>query len=113
MSDPTPPTQPGPTDANVKTFWQKITGDVTYLWENDKIFLIVFGVLILAAKFSNLIIDFLAFQSKKEVDSTIKQDSALKAQEDAAKSAANALVKKANDLPAQQTPVDDNWDKKK
>lgn len=104
---------PGPTDVNVKTFWQKVTGDVKYLWDNDKIFLVVFGVLILFAKGSNLVIDFLAFRSKQEVDSATKQDAALKAQEDAAKEQADDLVKKANSLPSQQQPVDENWDKKK
>lgn len=102
-----------PTDANVKTFWQKVTGDVTYLWENDKIFLVVFGVLILVAKGSSLIIDLLAYRSKQEVDSATKQDAVLKAQEDAHKAAANALVKQADALPSQEKPVDENWDKKK
>ena len=103
-----------PTDANVKSFYEKITGSVKYLWENDKIFLIVFGVIILIAKFSSVIIEFLAFQSKQAVDDAVKQDEKLKAQEDAHKALANALVKQANELPSQQKPVtDENWDKKK
>lgn len=102
-----------PTDANIKSFWDKITGSVKYLWENDKIFLVLFGVLIAAAKIVSLIMDFLAYQSKKEVDSAVKQDAALKAQEDSAKAQADALVKKANSLPGQEKPVDENWDKKK
>lgn len=102
-----------PTDANVKSFWDKITGDVKYLWDNDKIFLVIFGVLIAAAKITSLLMDFYAYQSKKEVDSAVKQDTVLKAQEDAAKSAAAALVKQADSLPSQEKPVDENWDKKK
>jgi predicted lactoylglutathione lyase len=95
------------------TFVQKIKQDVSTLWEKDKIFLIVFGALILIAKFSSFMIDFYQALSKKEVDDATKQDAVLKAQEDANKAAADALVKQADDLGNQKTPVTEDWNVKK
>lgn len=100
-------------DKAVLSFTDKLKADVSYLWANNRIFLIVFGVLIVLAKGTSLLMDFLAYRSKQEVDSATKEDGVLKAQEDAAKAKANDLVKQGDALPSQEKPVDENWDKKK
>lgn len=100
-------------DKTVLSFGEKLKADVSYLWANNRIFLIGFGVLIILAKGASLLMDFLAWRSKQLVDSTVKQDDVLKKQEDAAKSQADALVKRANELPSQEKPVSEDWNKKK
>jgi hypothetical protein len=83
------------------------------MWENDRIFLFIFGVLVVIAKGSSIMISLLAAKSKIEVASATKVSDILKAQEAADNAAADALVKQANDLPSQQKPVADDWFKKK
>lgn len=107
-----------PTKARVQSalsaLWTRLTADLEYLWANDKIFLVIFGVLILIAKGSSSIISLLAGLSKEEVNAATKQNAVLQAEENAANAQANTLVDTANSLPGQEKPVTDpNWDKKK
>lgn len=102
QAQPTPQAPPAPSTSILKDLWTK-----------HGIFFIVVGALLLAAKFGNVVIDLLTMASKKDVDQATKKDAQLKAEEDAANQKANDLVKKANDLPKQETPVDENWDKRK
>ncbi len=70
-------------------------------------------VLIMVAKYSSFMIDFLTKKSKAEVDAATKQAAFLKAQEDQDNLEANALIKRANELSAEQKPVQDDWYKAK
>jgi hypothetical protein len=105
-----------PTDQDIANFfkglWARAQADFKYLWDNDRIFLVIFGVLVVVAKGASLMISFLAAKSKAEVAVATAESNILQAQETAANQQADALVKQANDLPATQTPVDANWDKK-
>jgi hypothetical protein len=102
-----------PTDAQVLTFGQKIKADIGYLWDHEKIFLVIFGVLILAGKFTSMLMDYIAYSSKKTLDKAVQQDGQLKKEEDAANNQANALVDEAKKLPSQEAPVTEDWYKKK
>jgi hypothetical protein len=96
-----------------QTLWTRINTDVKTLWAKDRVFLIIFGVLILMAKASSLLMAFYSAKAKAELNAAVKQDASLKAQETAANNQADALVKEADALPSQEAPVDANWDKKK
>ena len=77
-----------PTDQNIKDFfksiWARTQADFKYLWDNDRIFLVIFGVLVVIAKGSSLIISFLAAKSKAEVAVATAESNVLQAQENAA-----------------------------
>lgn len=105
---PTPPS-----DEQIKGFGASMVSSVKELWGKYSIFFIIVGALLLIAKFGDLIISFLTWLSKRQVENAQKQDAALKQQEDAANKQANDLIKKADELPSQQGPVDENWNKKK
>jgi hypothetical protein len=94
-------------------FWTRLQADLKFMWANDRVFLFIFGVLIVIAKGSSIMIGLLAAKSKAEVTVASKESAVLKAQEDADNAKADALVKQANDLPSQQKPVADDWYKKK
>ena len=83
------------------------------LWGKYGIFFVLIGILLLVAKFNDVIMDLLGWSSKKDLQKAEKTDVQLKAQEDAANQQADALVKKANDLPSQEGKVDENWNQKK
>lgn len=99
--------------AALTEFNTRLRADLKFMWENDRIFLVIFGVLVLIAKGSSLMISFLAAKSKAQVAVASKESSILQAQETADNTQADALVKQANDLTSQEKPVDENWDKKK
>jgi hypothetical protein len=95
------------------TFWQRVKQDLSYLWTNDRFFLIIFGVLILAAKFSSTIIGLIASKSRKDVIQAQQTDEQLKAKEDEYNAQANKLVDDANKLDDNLPPVDEDWNVKK
>jgi hypothetical protein len=114
--NPAPPlptvTTPVPVVAPL-TFWQRLKQDFLILWSKDRLFLIVFGVLIIAAKFSGALMDLIAKKSRKDVEQAKEQDAALKAKEDSAKSQAQALIDDADKIGNNLPPVDENWNVKK
>ncbi len=95
------------------SFSDKLSSGIGYLWKNDKIFLIVFGVLIILAKITSLFMDLLATSSRKDVEKTQAQDSVLKAKEDSYKSQADSLQKDAENLANTKTNVKEDWNVKK
>ena len=82
------------------------------LWSKYGILFILVGLGLLVAKFGDIAMSLLASLSKKELQDAQKTDTQLKAQENAANQQADALVKKADELPSQEGKVDDDWDKK-
>jgi hypothetical protein len=94
-------------------FWARLQADLKFMWANDRIFLFIFGVLVLIAKGSSLMISLLAAKSKAEVTAATAASNILQAQENADNAQADALVKQSNDLPSQEKPVADDWYKKK
>lgn len=91
---------------------EKFEMSLSDLWSNHKIFLIIFGILIVTWKFRSILIDLLISDSKKTMDDAKKKDGDLASQENKAKSDADALVKKAQEEPSKQKSVDDDWYRK-
>lgn len=97
----------------LSAFNARLKADLSFMWQEDRVFLFIFAIIIAIAKGSSLLISFWTMRSKQEVNAATKQNAVLQAQETAANDQANALIKQANELPAQQMPVNENWDKKK
>lgn len=70
------------------------------------------GIIYLIIKFHQAIIDLLVGSSKELLKDQQAKDAEMAKQADAAKSAADALVKDADSLPGKQPPVTPDWDKK-
>lgn len=99
-------------DEKLKALWDKLNTDVKTLWANNKLFLIIFGVLILIIKFRTVIIDILVSNSKEILEDAKKQDTQLKSEENKANDQANQLVKESKDLSKNKPKIDEDWNKK-
>lgn len=95
------------------TFAQRLQQDLQTLWDHDKFFLLLFGILIITIKFGNVFMDFIASKSKKEVELATAEDSVLKTQENAANAQANDLVKQAQQLGQEKPVTNEDWYEKK
>lgn len=98
-------------DEKLKVFWAKLNSSFSDLWANNKLFLLVFGVLIVIVKFRQVLIGIIVAGSKRLLESTANKDSRLAMEEEEAKRKADELVKKAQEEPNQEKPVDENWHK--
>jgi hypothetical protein len=96
-------------DQKLKAFWAKINSSVADLWAKDKLFLILFGVLIVIVKFRDVFLSILINSAKRLFDNAQKKDAALSQEETADKTKANQLVQDAKDAPSKQKPVDADW----
>lgn len=94
------------------SFFEKFNAPLDVLWDKYKIFLIVFGVLILMVKFREVLIDILVDSSRKTVSDATKQDAALKGEENKANDQANQLKQEASKLSENKPTVDEDWNKK-
>ena len=99
-------------DEKLKALWAKFNQDAKSVWTNNKIFFIIFGVVLLVIKFRNVIIDLLLSSAKQIEADAKKEDSKLASQENQANTEADKLVQQAQEEPAKQPPVDVNWYKK-
>jgi zona occludens toxin (predicted ATPase) len=104
---PAPPVAPA-----TPSFQDKLKMDAKSLWNDHKLFFIVFGVLVLIVKFRDILIDILVSSSKSTMEDAKKEDAKLSTQENQAKADADKAVQDAKDEPAKQTPVTDDWFKK-
>ena len=95
----------------LKAIWAKTNSDVKELWNKDKVFLFVFGFLILVVKFRDFLINQLVSGGKKVEDKSQKQSDVLATQENQDSQQASQLVQQAQDLPQTEKPVDDDWNK--
>ena len=100
-------------DSRIKDFFAKMEQDLKDLWVNNKIFVILFGVIILIVKFRSLFASFLISDSKKTFENAVAKDSTLKTEENDANQQANALVEKAKTETLSTPPVDEDWNLKK
>jgi hypothetical protein len=103
---------PAPAVAVPLTFLEKLSQPVTTLWQESRVFLLVFGIIILIVKFRDVIIDLILGEAKHQVDTATKTDAQLKSQENAANDQANQLRKEADTLSDNLPPVTDDWNKK-
>jgi hypothetical protein len=96
----------------LKAFWAKLNSDVKALWADDKVFLILFGIVIFIVKFRNLLIDLLVSNANNTVTKADKKDASLAATESKDNAQADQLVQQAKEETAKEQPVDVNWYKK-
>ncbi|NJO48145.1 MAG: hypothetical protein HC840_00355 [Leptolyngbyaceae cyanobacterium RM2_2_4] len=94
------------------SFLDKFKSPIGTLWDNHKIFLIIFGLAILIYKFREVIIDLLVSSSREAVKDAQKQDQVLRGEEKAANDQANQLRKEAEALSKEKPTVDEFWHKK-
>lgn len=92
-------------------FIKKLKTPISELWANNKVFLIVCGLLILAIKFQDVIFSFLVNSAKKLLENTQKNSDVLQNQQNTANSQANQLIQEANKLNENRPSVDDDWHK--
>lgn len=96
----------------LKAFWNKLNADINELWQNDKIFVILFGLIILVIKFRQILIDIIVSGSKRLFENTQKSSDESKAKEDDYNSSAEKLIEDAESLGKSNPPVGDDWYKK-
>ena len=99
------------TKAWASSLWTKINTDVKELWDNNRIFLIIFGALILLVKFRQVIINLLVSNAQSIYSDAQKKDQVLQQQENQANQQANSLQQEAQKLEEVDS-VDENWYKK-
>ena len=95
------------------SFLEKFNLPFSTLWNQYKVFFILFGVFVLIFKFREVIIDLLVSSSRKTVQDAVKKDEILRGEEKAANDQANQLRKEASDLAANKPVIDEDWNKKK
>lgn len=93
-------------------FIDKFKAPLSTLWDNHKVFLIIFGIAIIAYKFRSVIIDLLVADSHKKVDEAQNKDVQLREEEKQANDQANQLVKEAEALSKDKPKIDENWNLK-
>jgi hypothetical protein len=99
--------------ALLQTFWAKVKTDTSELWEKDKGFLILFGVVILGVKFREILINLLVSDSKAVFDKAQTQSDVLQKNENEANTKADALVKESDSIATQDNgPIGDDWNTK-
>jgi len=98
---------------NEVAFFDKFKLDLKTLWNEHRVFLIIFGILIIIVKFRDIFIDLIVSNGKKDIANTFKKDDSIKSEENTLNFEANDLVKESKTLPDNQKPVDLDWNKKK
>ncbi len=96
----------------LKAILSAIWSDTKDTWARIKIYVLAIGALVIALEFRKLKEFLITYQGKKEIQQDKKQDAQLADKEKNANDASNALVQEANNLPNQQPPITDDWNKK-
>lgn len=99
-------------DEKQPSFLEKFNMSPGQLWANHKVFLIVFGLLILVVKFREVIFDMLVSGSKKQVEEAQKKSNSLQVEQNSANNQANQLIEDAKKLGENRPTVDEDWHKK-
>ena len=95
------------------SFSDKIQAGTAYLWKNDKVFLLVFGILIVLAYVSNTLMSLIADKSRSDVESAKDKDSQLAIKENDAKAQAAAYQQAAQQAAKDEPVVGEDWNVKK
>lgn len=99
-------------DQKIKDFWNKLNSDIAELWKNNKLFLIIFGVLILVIKFRTIIINLLIENSKELMKKNKEKDKNLQQQEEDYKKQSEYFLEKAKESSKDKSPIKEDWYKK-
>lgn len=95
-----------------KALWATLTAQLADIWNKSKMYILAVVAIIAALEFRQLKEWFIAYSGQKEIDKDKKKDQTLATTEQTDSAQADALVKQAQDLPAQQQPVGEDWYKK-
>lgn len=99
-----------------KSLQEKIGDWLKKTYETNKVLFftagLVIGLIFLAIKYHNLIIDILIGSAKELNKEALKKDAELAVQANKTKSEADALVDKAKSESSKEKPVPDDWFKK-
>ena len=95
----------------LKAFWAKIDQDAKDIWNDSKVFFIIFAIVIAIVKLKDVLIGLLVSGGKTTLDNAKKEDTALAAQETQANTSADQLVEKAKEESADKPPIGDDWNK--
>ena len=109
---PSQPAQTAPV-APVLSFSDKLSAGFTYLWKNDKVFLLVFGILIVIGYASGALMDMITNKSNSDVAKAKDQDAQLATKENDAKAQAASYEQQAKQAAADEPQVDEDWNVKK
>lgn len=94
------------------TFLDKLQMSPSELWSKYKVFLIVFGLLILILRFRDVIFDLLIKSSGRLIANSKKKSDQLQQDQNDANREANKLVEDAKKLGENKPLVDEDWHKK-
>lgn len=93
----------------LSTIGTKIHADIADLWEKDKAFLVIFGVIILSVKFRQIMISLLVSGGKLLFAKSQQTSETLEKQEANYNSSADKLVEQAKETVQSDTSVGDDW----
>jgi hypothetical protein len=92
-----------------KSLWSKLNADLKALWQQDKLFVVVFGAIIAIIKFRQALIGLLIWSSKNLFNSTTQTTNSIQQQENADNNQANQLINDANQLQNTEKTTSDDW----
>jgi hypothetical protein len=98
--------------AKLKALWAKLNADISEVWKDDKVFVFIFGAIMLVIKFRNILMDLIVSNSQSIFKSAQKESSVDQQQENKDNAAATKLEQDAQKLSSSETPVTDDWNKK-
>lgn len=99
-------------EAIYKGIITKASQDAKDIWNQDKAFFFLAGALILTIKFRQILINIIIGNAKDLFNSAQKQDAKDQNLENKANAQADQLVQDAQQAPAQEQPVNTDWNKK-
>lgn len=93
------------------SFKDKLNSPLSTLWSENKMFFVVFIVIILIYKFQDVIIDVLVENSKSILNKTRNESASLKEASDLLNSKSNQLINESNELLNKKSKIDEDWHK--
>ena len=94
------------------SFVEKFSLPFSTLWEKHKIFLIIFGLLIVIVKFREVIMDFLIASARAAFNNAKEKDADLANRQNDANNRANQIIDNAEKLDDTRPNIDEDWHKK-
>ena len=91
------------------TFRSKLRTDIGELWQENKLFVFVFGALILVIKFREILINIIVANGKTIFNNATQQSAKDQKKEDQNNQDANALIKQAEDIGKNSPSIPDDW----
>ena len=97
----------------MKSFWAKLNSELKSLWDNDKLFFLVFIPIIVIVKFRSYLINWLVNDAKQTIQDTSTQDKTLIQNISKENQEADKLIQNVSQIGSEETPVGPDWYLKK